>query len=308
MPIFRRSRASAVPGPEATYGLPRTDRPQRNDHYSVAEAAQILGLSTRRVRQMIEEGKLEARRTPLGAFRLPGELVREEQLRRAQLGKAKADVSGGGEEASSAQPPTPISRGSPEGDVSGGGDGAEAGDSDRLQAGDQRGILFERRLSRWVLAAAVVTMLAAGLVLGLALGDANRTSGRTAPATHASPSMLANAQRVVMLIDPPPLYGIRNPNGKVVDAFIPSDFTVEGGTTIMLTIFNYDDTPHTFTSPSLGVDALIPPARAEGPSSVTVSFTPGRPGSYAWRCRVPCDSWSMARRGYMSGTVQVLAA
>jgi excisionase family DNA binding protein len=308
MAIFRRSNASTPPTEESASGLPRTERPPRDGGYSVAEAARILGLTTRRVRQLIEEGKLVARRTPLGAFRLPSEVVSEERLRRAQMGKAKADTSGG-EQAASPQSPTVIpSRSSLEVAVPRGGHRAEESASDRAAAREHPRILPKRPSSRWVLGAAGVTILGAGFGLGLALADSIRPSDRTAPATHASPPMSANTQRVVMLIDPPPVHGLRNPNGKVVDAFIPSGFTVEQGTTVVLTIFNYDDTPHTFTSPGLGIDALIPPSRAGSPNSVTVRFTPRRPGSFRWRCRVPCDSWSMARRGYMSGAVQVLAA
>lgn len=305
--IGKRRAASGGPGAETSRALGGDPLTPDEDTYSVTEAARILGLSSRRIRQMVEEGKLEAKRTSLGAFRLPGELVRQERRRRADTPKTFEQTTRRSELSPWPRPSTPSpGRGSSEVSLSGKGDGSEA--DDRRWDRDHPWAILGRRSSRLLVGFALAAALGAGLLIGLAHGGARSGATRGGPAGLASPSVPASAQRVVMLIDAPPLHGLRNPQGKLVDAFVPSDFTVRGGIPVLLTIFNYDDTPHTFTSPRLGVDALIPPARSGSPSSVTVAFSPSRQGVYRWRCRVPCDPWSMGRQGFMSGTVKVIAA
>lgn len=57
------------------------------DSYSTAEAAKVLGLSERRVRQLISEGKLAAKRDSEGNLRLGQETVHAERRRRRGGGK-----------------------------------------------------------------------------------------------------------------------------------------------------------------------------------------------------------------------------
>jgi hypothetical protein len=293
--------ASGSPPAEASTLARDGARSPEGDSYSVAETARALGLSTRRIRQLIEEGKLQAKRTTLGAFHVPVEQVFEEQRRRTDASKLQPGSRGPIEPSG---PPAhgPVPR---KVRVSAEDHGLEADRGDRARKPSATLVLG--RPSGRLLGAVAAVALTAGIILGVALGTHLTPTGRGGARSPAS-SGEASAQRVVLLIDPPPLHGLRKPEGRVVDAFVPSDFTVRAGIPVQLTVFNYGDTPHTFTSSSLGVDVLIPPALQAGPSSVTVSFTPKRLGSFRWRCRVQCDPWSMTRQGYMRGTVTVVAA
>lgn len=97
-----------------------------------------------------------------------------------------------------------------------------------------------------------------------------------------------------------------------------SNLNVKVGDTITVTVTNYDEGPHTFTAPGLGVNATIAPATnpTKGiPSKTTFSFTAKKAGKFRWYCMLPCDakhgSWAMTsdadggtdRVGYMSGYV-----
>src|SRR5947209_38189 len=52
------------------------------DTYTAAQAAQILGISERRVRQLVNEGKLSGNRAEDGTVRLPQQAVNDERKRR----------------------------------------------------------------------------------------------------------------------------------------------------------------------------------------------------------------------------------
>jgi plastocyanin len=103
-------------------------------------------------------------------------------------------------------------------------------------------------------------------------------------------------------------HGKRGPDGSWHDAFLPADFTVHAGSAVTVTVYNYDDMPHSFTSPSLGVDQTIPGGSISTPAKTTFIFTaPSKPGGYQWWCALPCDPWAMAHNGYMRGYVTVSA-
>jgi excisionase family DNA binding protein len=89
MSMFRRTGGATLSDPAVGRGA--EGAVARADGYSLAEAAAILGVSARRVRQMIEERKLEARRTTLGAFRISGDQLGEERLRRDGAREARTD-------------------------------------------------------------------------------------------------------------------------------------------------------------------------------------------------------------------------
>jgi heme/copper-type cytochrome/quinol oxidase subunit 2 len=106
-------------------------------------------------------------------------------------------------------------------------------------------------------------------------------------------------------------------SGKAHDALTRSNLTVKVGDTITVTVTNYDEGPHTFTSPELGVSATIAPATnaTKGiPSKTTFTFTAKKSGKFRWYCMSPCDAkhggWAMTseggetdRVGYMAGYV-----
>lgn len=78
-------------------------------------------------------------------------------------------------------------------------------------------------------------------------------------------------------------------------------FVVTSGESAKVTVKNEDSGPHTFSAPGLGLNVFINPGATE-----TFTFTPKTPGTYMWRCEVPCGSWVMSHPGYMEGNVSVV--
>ena len=56
--------------------------PSSTDTYSAAQAAEIIGVSERRIRQLVAEGKLPGRRGRDGTVRIPQQAVNEERRKR----------------------------------------------------------------------------------------------------------------------------------------------------------------------------------------------------------------------------------
>jgi len=164
-----------------------------------------------------------------------------------------------------------------------------------------------------------------------AMASAMSSSGSGSAATASA----APTKSIVLAMKPDAKLGS---DGNKHDALVPSaDLTVKAGQTVRLTISNYDDMPHSFTSPALAKGATIPagmqqmqgaaqdlkvmpmpgmgvsrdiPGAVNGhPSKVVITFTaPGKAGTYIWYCRLPCDPWAMAHDGYMRGHVTVTSA
>ncbi len=144
------------------------------------------------------------------------------------------------------------------------------------------------------------------------------SGGAKPPRVHRNPPRALVEQKNVATAgecDIPPAgpqhgeHARRGPDGKWHDAFLPADFTVRPGHKVTITFNNYDGGAHTFTSPAMGVNAIIPGGGSVGaPHKTTFTFTaPTKPGKYAWYCAVPCDPWAMAHDGFMRGYVTVKA-
>jgi len=56
--------------------------PSAADTYSAAQAAELIGVSERRIRQLVAEGKLPGKRTRDGTVRIPQQAVNEERRKR----------------------------------------------------------------------------------------------------------------------------------------------------------------------------------------------------------------------------------
>ena len=145
------------------------------------------------------------------------------------------------------------------------------------------------------------------LLIGLAVGYA--ISQLSAPKSGALPAKTVDIATTVI---PDVKLGA---DGATHDAFNPTNFTVYVGQTVNLTIINYDDMPHTFSSTALGVSFNVPGSTQAGvPSVVHYQFTVDKAGVYRWWCATPCDSWAMSsgfdgqlgQIGYMGGFVSVL--
>jgi plastocyanin len=91
----------------------------------------------------------------------------------------------------------------------------------------------------------------------------------------------------------------KGPDGKLHDAFSVTTFKLTAGKAITLRITNFDNVPHSITSPQSGVDIVAQP----GTHNYTLMVS--KTGTYQWFCKYGCDPWSMAHAGYMRGTIVV---
>ncbi|MGZ4184366.1 MAG: cupredoxin domain-containing protein, partial [Solirubrobacteraceae bacterium] len=134
------------------------------------------------------------------------------------------------------------------------------------------------------------------------------SSASTAGALGATAAPIAAPQTINVAVKADDEHGRLGPDGKWHDAFLPADFKVRPGAKVTVTVANYDGGAHTFTSPSLGVNATLPAGSMKHPHQTTFTFTaPKKAGRYAWWCAIPCDPWAMAHNGYMRGYVTVAA-
>lgn len=115
------------------------------------------------------------------------------------------------------------------------------------------------------------------------------------------------AVQVKLSVNPPPLGGVKGPDGQVYDAIVPATFTMKVGTTYEVTIYNYDIQSHSWMDPALNVDAIAPAGTASSPSVTHFTITPKSAGTFQWFCALPCDKWAMATNGFMRGFVVVKA-
>jgi plastocyanin len=129
-------------------------------------------------------------------------------------------------------------------------------------------------------------------------------AARAASATAVAPA----PTRISVNIKADDQHGRKGPDGQWHDAFLPADYTVHAGSTVTVTFHNFDGSPHTFTSPALGVNSIISAGTDSAAHTATLTFkAPSKPGKYAWWCSVPCDPWAMTHDGYMRGYVTVVA-
>lgn len=176
----------------------------------------------------------------------------------------------------------------------------------------------------------------AAVVAGCGSSSSSKTpasASNTAATTPAqsAPAATENVSMQVLTSKMAAKKGYLGPDGSGHDTFMLSNLTsgeareaqtrsnlkVKVGDTISVTVTNYDEGPHTFTSPELGVSATIAPATNADkgiPSKTTFTFTAKKSGRFRWYCALPCDakhgSWAMTsegakpdRVGYMAGYV-----
>jgi hypothetical protein len=153
-----------------------------------------------------------------------------------------------------------------------------------------------------------VAYAVAGLLVGvLATRMASQITALGAPPRIAA---LVPAAHLAMVIVPGVHLG---PDGKMHDAFIPTDIAALVGQRVIVTIYNYDRGRHSITASALHLNVLLPAARRAGVPSVTVfTLRVGKAGVYHWRCMQPCDDmatgWAMLHDGYMAGTITIRPA
>jgi plastocyanin len=157
------------------------------------------------------------------------------------------------------------------------------------------------------LAAGFAVLISIAALLGVAFKLEDGNKSQTATAAAATQAVAPESLKLVVKSDGEK--GKKGSDGNYHDAFLPADFTVKAGATVKVTVYNYDDMPHTFTSPQLGVNAKVPPGTGsmEEPGKITFTFqAPQEAGSYEWFCALPCDPWAMTHYGFMKGWVRVV--
>jgi plastocyanin len=99
-------------------------------------------------------------------------------------------------------------------------------------------------------------------------------------------------------------------DGKLHDAYTNTNFTVQQGIPVQVTVENFDSGSHSLTDPGMGINQVFKGASKDGvPSLTTFTFTPEKTGTFDWHCAIPCDggmkSFSMMHQGYMEGVITV---
>ena len=158
-----------------------------------------------------------------------------------------------------------------------------------------------------MLAATFAVLLSMAALLAVVMKVDNSGSTQSASAATASTDgAAASPESVKLTVKSDEEEGKKGTDGAWHDAFLPADFSVKAGATVKVTVYNYDDMPHTFTSTGLGTNVEIAPGSEDKPSKTTFTFkAPDKAGSYEWYCALPCDPYSMVHFGFMKGHVTV---
>lgn len=149
-----------------------------------------------------------------------------------------------------------------------------------------------------------IGVLGAALLMLVACGNAGSTGNGHAATQVVAMNLLGGEK------------GNLGPDGLHHDTYAPNSFTTSVGTTVTVTILNYDDVIHSFTAPDLGLNVIIQPAKDGQPTATTFTFTPTKAGKFRFYCAIPCDTdaagWAMnsdaggrGQEGFMAGYVNV---
>lgn len=106
-------------------------------------------------------------------------------------------------------------------------------------------------------------------------------SGDISSEVPIKPPGTATAQLVTIKVLP--LEG-STPEVEPNERTLPPNFAVRPDLPVEVVIENYTEQEHTFTSPDLGVNQMIPPAAGGSPSVTSFTFTPGRYDVFEWTC------------------------
>jgi plastocyanin len=167
-----------------------------------------------------------------------------------------------------------------------------------------------RKISLVMLAVAMFAV--AGVAAGCGSSNNNNEEAASAakseqaPATSSQATETVPAAAVKLVIKSDEEHAKKGSDGEWHDAYLPANFSVDPGQKVNVTIYNYDDAAHSFTSTTLGVNEVIQGGSETKPHKATFSFTaPTKAGKYEWWCALPCDPWAMEQKGFMRGEVTV---
>jgi plastocyanin len=145
-----------------------------------------------------------------------------------------------------------------------------------------------------------------GIGRAVALAGTGVALAATAVAGLPAAASAASTRQLTLVARSDTEHGRKGADGKWHDAMLPASFTVAPGQRVEVTVYNHDDGAHTFTAPTLGVNAKIPGGTEKSPHVTHFTFrAPMKAGRYLWYCMMPCDPYSMAHVGFMRGYVTV---
>jgi plastocyanin len=132
----------------------------------------------------------------------------------------------------------------------------------------------------------------------------------------ASSTKAANVTQTMVIVGHS--LGAKGSDGLRHDTTLGASFAVAQGSRVTVTVYNYDEGPHTITAPKLGLNVTIPGAKDEEngiASKTTFTFTATKAGKFLWFCSLPCDKgqgyWDMQspskKIGFMAGYITVTA-
>ncbi len=153
--------------------------------------------------------------------------------------------------------------------------------------------------------AAIIVSLVALSAKNPNAGPRTVTVQAASPAANSTPAVAPLAVKMIVKTDTE--HGKKGPDGQWHDAILGGNLTVKAGQTVTVTVTNFDDAPHSYTAPDLGLNARIPGGSATGKTTTFTFKAPTKAGTYQWFCAFPCDPWAMAHDGYMRGHVTVTA-
>ena len=93
--------------------------------------------------------------------------------------------------------------------------------------------------------------------------------------------------------------GLVGSDGNKHDTFYAlGETSVRVGQEVTISVANFDDVPHSFTAPELGINIMLQPAKGkDDPTIGTYTFTASKVGKFRWFCAIPCDTdtdgWAM---------------
>lgn len=111
--------------------------------------------------------------------------------------------------------------------------------------------------------------------------------------------------------------GQKGTDGRLHDTTYGAGFKVKKGQLVTVTVYNFDEGPHTITASGLKLNVTIPGAKNEEkgiPSKTIFTFKATKTGKFRWYCTIPCDKhgkyWAMKNKGqlgFMAGYITVTA-
>ncbi len=164
----------------------------------------------------------------------------------------------------------------------------------------------DRGFTLFISTLALVISMGALLAVAFKLNDNGAQTSAAATASMPMSSAHTAVENVKIVVKSDEEHAKMGSDGNWHDAFLPADFSVKPGALARVTVYNYDEGEHSFTSPGLGANVTIAAGSEAKPAVTTFTIhAPPKAGRYLWLCELPCDPWAMSHNGFMRGFVTV---